>query len=321
MGLVAEYRASLKPSAVEEPIDRWLHRPLAFLVAKAAASLAMTPNQLTVLSMALGVSTGALLCVGPRPWMIAAALTLFASQVVDCSDGMLARMRGGGSEIGRMLDGCADTVTLFFASVGAAYQLLGREPRGPAGTLVLAAALALTLYTSSLHTSAYDYYKNLFLRGTVPGDHEGEDVESAQRRWDRARARGATLLEHLLHRIYVGYLRAQRRLIGWYDPSALVRLERLPEVSPEARARFAQTMAPTLAWWRGLFGVGSLVFTFALSLALDRLELFVAFRLVVLNGVFFLFLLPAQRAASRKAMAILGVPPSEPEERAKLLHA
>jgi hypothetical protein len=321
MGLVDEYRASLKPSSVEEPIDRWLHRPLAFLVAKAAASASMTPNQLTTLSMALGLATGLLLAFDARPWTVVAALTLFASQVVDCSDGMLARMRGGGSEIGRMLDGCADTVTLFFASLGASYQLLGRNPHPGVATLGLAGAMAVTLYTSTLHTSAYDFYKNLYLRGTVPGDHEGEDVESAQRRFDRARARGASLLEEVLFRIYVGYLRSQRRLISWYDQDALVRLDSLPEASPEARARFAEEMGPTMAWWRGLFGVGSLVFTFALSLAIGRLELFVAFRLVVLNGIFFFFLLPAQRAASRRAMAILGVRRPAPEERAKLLHA
>jgi phosphatidylglycerophosphate synthase len=321
MGLVDEYRASLKPSAVEEPIDRFVHRPLAFVVAKAAASASMTPNQLTMISMALGVSTGVFLLFGTRAWTVAAALTLFASQVVDCSDGMLARMRGGGSEIGRMLDGCADSVTLFFASVGAAVQLLGRGSHHGAATLALALAMAITLYTSTLHTSAYDFYKNLYLRGTVPGNREGEDVESAQRRFERVKARGATLLEEVLFRIYVGYLRSQRRLIGWYDPNALVRLEQLPEVSPDARGHFAEVMGPTMAWWRGLFGVGSLVFTFALSLLIGKLELFVAFRLVVLNGIFFLFLLPAQRAASRRALAILGVQPSAPEERAKLLHA
>jgi phosphatidylglycerophosphate synthase len=336
MGWLGEYRVSLKPSAVEEPIDRWVHRPLAFLVAKAAAKASLTPNQLTVFSMLLGVTTGVLLLVGAtsvgatsvgtRALMIAAALTLFASQVVDCSDGMLARMRGGGSEIGRMLDGCADTVTLLFASVGTICHLVARGPRDGLALVALLGALGVTLYTSSLHTSAYDHYKNLFLRGTIPGDHEGEDVESAQLRWDRVRAqgrggRGATVLEDVLFRIYVGYLRAQRRLIAWYDPDALVRLSELPAGSPAARVVFAQSMQPTLVWWRSLFGVGSLVFTFSLALALDQLVLFVAFRLVVLNAIFFLVLLPAQRSASRRAMAALGVQPRPPEDRARLLHA
>ena len=51
--------------------------------------------------------------------------------------------------------------------------------------------------------------------------------------------------------------------------------------------------------WRALFGVGSLVFGFALFVAFGHAELFVLYRLLVLNAVFFLWLMPAQRRASR----------------------
>jgi phosphatidylglycerophosphate synthase len=316
MSLLSEYKSSLKSVEVEEPIDLALHRPLAFVVAKAALRTPLTPNQLTVVSMLLGVLGGASLYLSSAgrffgaPLLVghlAGAALLFWSAVVDCSDGMLARMRRTSSELGRMLDGVADLVTMAavtFGSVAVIFQLYpGRTSM--AAAVVLA---ALTVYTSQFHTSGYDFYKNVYLRMTVPQNHEGEDVEHAEERWEKAKERPMSLVMSISYHTYVGYLRGQRKFIGWFDPHAVVRLSSLPAMSPERAEVYRRHHAPLMLVWRSLFGVGSLMFGFVVANAFGRPDLFLLFRLVVLNGVFFLYLMPAQRRASRLANEELGIP-------------
>jgi phosphatidylglycerophosphate synthase len=322
MRLLAEYRASLKSPAVEEPIDLFVHRPLAFVIAKLAAHTPATPNHLTATSMALGCVAGLTLFAPDPRAPVLGALLLFLSQVIDCSDGMLARIRGGGSPLGRMLDGCADSFTMLFAVAGTLHLMLAKLPsRTGWQPLALTALTVLAAYTTSLHTSGYDYYKNLYLRVTIPGSTEGEDVERASARCERAKRYGTSLLERTVGSVYLGYLRSQRRLIAWFDPVALVRLDALPGHEPARAAEFERHMRPLMWVWRTLFGVGSLVFGLALFLALGHPELFLLFRLLILNAVFFLYLLPGQRAATRRAWTALGVAPSRGDERARLLHA
>lgn len=312
MRLGDEYRATLKSVAVEEPVDLFVHRPLAFLVAKAAHPTPVTPNQLTALSMTLGAASGLVMLTSVTHAAWIGAALLFTSQVVDCSDGMLARMRRAGSELGRMLDGIADSITLGFAVVGAMFQLLTSRTMQPAHAAGWIALGVLTVWTSSFHTSAYDHYKNLFLRMTVPDNHEGEDVEHAEARWTAARERGMGPVLRAVFPIYVGYLRSQRRLVSWFDPTAQVRLEDLPAYTERRARAFEAAMLPTMRVWRGLFGVGSLVFGLALFVAIGRVELFLLYRLLVLNLVFFGFLMPAQRRASERAFADLDVRPLGP---------
>lgn len=294
--LIRSYRASLKAIEVEEPIDLAVHRPLAFLLAKLSERTPVSPNHLTLLSMSLGVAAGGVLLAGSQIAAPIAGALLFSSQVVDCSDGMLARMRKTSSETGRMLDGVADGFTLAGAVLGATWTLLhAQASRGWPSWLIVIMAVALTVHTSSLHTAAYDHYKNLHLALTR-GCRE-EDLEGAL---TRRRAAGALPARHrLLYAIYTSYLRKQAHFLSWFDPATSARYGSLPESTPERAAAYRARMGGLLDVWRSLFGVGSLVFGFAFFIAIGHVELFLLYRLVFLNAVFFLWLMPAQRAASR----------------------
>ena len=56
-----------------------------------------------------------------------------------------------------------------------------------------------------------------------------------------------------------------------------------------------------MRWWRTLFGFGSLVFGLAVSIGFDITEYYLLFRLILLNGLFYGYLRPTQREASRRA--------------------
>lgn len=75
--------------------------------------LPITPNQVTYGSLVVGLLGSFFLYraafLGGASWNYAAAgLLLFASVILDCADGQIARAKGGGSRMGRILDGMVD---------------------------------------------------------------------------------------------------------------------------------------------------------------------------------------------------------------------
>lgn len=307
MSFWSGYWRSLKPLEVEEPIDVWVHRPLAYVLARALYPTKVSPNAVTAVSIVFGLAAGAAFLSGFSGHLQLAGGAVFVSAVFDCADGQLARLRGTSSALGRMLDGIADLV-VSTAAVGGSVWVLWRTHHEPwwLGALVLLVA-ALTAATSACHTALYDHYKNVFLRLTSPGYVEGEDYESAlERHRDRLREGWGA---RLAWPVYMVYLRAQLALVRHFDPYTTSRLSALPTYDPERARVYRQHAQSTMRLWRGWFGFGSLLFGLALAAVLDALELYVAYRLLGLNLVLFGYLRARQRAASRDAFGALGLAP------------
>ena len=109
-------RAVTKPLLkTDEWTDRLVSRPLAALIVKAVAPTPITPNWLTVVAASCGVALGVALWMGNG--LLAAFLTL-AYLVFDCTDGQLARLRGGGGVLGRIADGCGDYLAAIALHLG-----------------------------------------------------------------------------------------------------------------------------------------------------------------------------------------------------------
>ncbi len=297
---IPTYRETLKPLPVEEPVDLALHRPLGYLVARLAFPTPITPDQLTWLSMVVGV--GSALSLGRAVLsggsMVPAAALLTLSAVIDCSDGQLARMRRSSSTFGRMLDGAVDAIVQ--ASVLGAVLLLlvvRHRAEGPAALAVWITLWALGLWAGSQHTSLYDRYKNLYLRHTQAGFNEDDDDDEVDADRDAALARGMTLAERLRYSLYPGYLRAQRRLFTWVDPAVPGHFREMPAQSPEVAARYRAHSERLMRAW-SWFGIGTHIASLSLALATDRVELYMLARVFAWNGAL-LMLIPLQRKASR----------------------
>jgi phosphatidylglycerophosphate synthase len=129
----------------EELSDLYVHRPIAARVVGVLLRTPITPNQVTVLSGALGVGAAAALAVSVE-WpglRIASAALLLASTVLDCCDGQLARAKKMMSANGMALDAAADAVVGLTMVLGATRLLVaaGGSPR-----LWLLAIAALASY-------------------------------------------------------------------------------------------------------------------------------------------------------------------------------
>jgi phosphatidylglycerophosphate synthase len=120
-------------------LDRLVFRRLSRPVTRRLLHTTVTPNGVTVIGIALGV-TGALALAWPWPLGVMLAVGLLGcSNVLDCCDGELARLRGTASRLGHVLDVGGDLVVNGALLAGIALAL-GQAGAAPSrSTLVLLA--------------------------------------------------------------------------------------------------------------------------------------------------------------------------------------
>jgi len=158
----SDYKKSLKMIEVEEIFDLFFYRPLAFLVVKIIYPTNITPNQLTIGAIIMGVIGGFFYAHGtplsPQPFIIG-ALFFMMFNILDCSDGQLARLKKNGTRTGRIIDGVADyiAVTSIYIGIGIGFA---NNTDTPAFWWFL---LALTGVSNTIHAILVDYYRNRFL--------------------------------------------------------------------------------------------------------------------------------------------------------------
>jgi hypothetical protein len=247
MGLLAEYKRGLKSVAVEEMFDLVFYRPLAFLLVKLIYRTAVTPNQLTLLSMVFGVLGGVSLALGTPLALSAGAVLFLLYNIVDCSDGQLARINHSGTHLGRILDGFADYVVSLAAylGIGIGYASASDEP------LLMWGLTAAAGISNAAQSGLLDFYRNRFLDATgVRTSVLVEEQNAFREEYGRLRLREGKRLEKLLIGAYLLYSRVQDRLTGGRgkiagaptaDPAEYVRANR-------TLMRFWTFLGPTTQW-------------------------------------------------------------------------
>lgn len=103
-------RAHQKPQRGVSVYSIYVNRPAGRVLAAVASSVGATPNQVTLLSGLLSMTAIVLLAVLPIGVEVGvvAALLLAVGFALDSADGQLARLRGGGSRSGELLDHAVD---------------------------------------------------------------------------------------------------------------------------------------------------------------------------------------------------------------------
>jgi phosphatidylglycerophosphate synthase len=102
--IAALYRASKKKQDINW-FTEWIARPPAAVVVYAIRNTPLTPNQVTFGSAIVAAGACAMFALCPGwLWLVVAALIFEFSFVLDCADGMLARLRKIASPIGHQLD-------------------------------------------------------------------------------------------------------------------------------------------------------------------------------------------------------------------------
>lgn len=126
--------------------------PYSKYIARWAARRGATPNQVTVVSLLLGLAAAAAFGLGTTAGLIAGAVLLQVSFTADVVDGQLARYTRQFSDLGAWLDATFDRVKEYAVFAGLA---AGGARAGAGGMWVLAgAALALQVVR---HTTLFSF--------------------------------------------------------------------------------------------------------------------------------------------------------------------
>lgn len=157
------YEEALTDRDVEEFVDLYVHRPLAFLFLKPFQHNLhfITPTHLTVASMVLGGIAGFSCYLAARNgphWLAIGGVCMIASVLLDCADGMLARFRGEASWLGYMLDGFADHISGLAFWFGMCYGITSSWQEWwvwPANIAILMIIM--------MNVTLYDQFKNFYL--------------------------------------------------------------------------------------------------------------------------------------------------------------
>jgi phosphatidylglycerophosphate synthase len=306
-GFWAGYWQSLKSLDVEEPIDVYVHRPLAYLLARALLPTPISPNLVTLASMGIGVYGAVLMVMNVPHHFQWAALCTFVGTVFDCADGQLARMRKTSSVIGRMLDGTADVIVTAAILVAGGYYTV--QKYGATWWLMLL-SVVFTLVAgvaTSIQTTLFDHYKTVFMKMAVPGFREAESYPEARRRYEAQTS--FTLVTRLAWALYLQFVGNQSRTVRKFDPHTVTEFSILGDYDPARAEIYRDHMAGVMGTWRRWFGYGSLMIGITLALALEVPEYYLLLRLTLYGVVFYGPLMRRQRQASERAFAALGVVP------------
>jgi phosphatidylglycerophosphate synthase len=117
--------------------------PYSRYVARWAARRGFTPNQITVVSLLLGILAAIAFAFGTRAGLITGAVLLQVAFMTDCVDGQLARYTRQFSALGAWLDSVFDRAKEYIVFAGLA---IGSTQAGESAWILAAAALALQTF-------------------------------------------------------------------------------------------------------------------------------------------------------------------------------
>jgi len=224
LSLYSQYKASLKAVEVEEIFDLIIYRPLAFLFVKATYSFNLTPDRVSVAALTIGSAAGIMFGFGGYTFLVIGAILYFTSNVLDCADGQIARLKKNGTKVGRIVDGFVDYIVSIFVFVGIGVGLTKEFSHHEIGlwgnsifhwkpvTYIWAASI-LGAISSAVQAFYFDFYRNKFLE-VVYGKAQNiiEEIREYEDESLRLKETGSHGFQRFLISIYLKYSALQLKI-------------------------------------------------------------------------------------------------------------
>jgi hypothetical protein len=293
--LLARYRALLKPLPIEGLPDLLLFRPIAFGLVQILKKYPVTPDQVSLSSISMGLVGGLSFALGTRLGFALGGIFYLLAAVLDCTDGMLARLKKSGTPFGRIIDGAIDYTNGMFVMIGLAAGLDRAGITVPLGPWPLTALAGVSL---ALHCIVMDHFRGRYAFQALGvktsvfdaiRDHE-ETLEDLRVKGGRRLLRFVLGASLRYHRIQARIAPDERRL------------------DPRIYARFNTVL---LRAWQGL-ELSLHILILAIAALLFRPGIFFFYAIVVANA-WLLLLAPIQYLVDRRVAALSGaaVPPND----------
>ncbi len=153
-----EFWNSIKGFDTEEKLDLYFYRPVGFLIAKIAKPLKLTPTQLTITGLVIGVWAGFFYRNNQSQEALLIGTALFIlSGLFDSADGQLARMTKQSSKLGLVLDGVCDNFVFGSVYINSAITMMDQY-----SFWIFPIAVVSGLF-HSLQSSTLDFYNREYL--------------------------------------------------------------------------------------------------------------------------------------------------------------
>lgn len=293
------FETVIKSRDVEDPVNTWVHRPLAYGFVALFHRTSLTPNQITFIALVVGLSAGVCWLIGTPEFMVAGGALLWTSAILDGADGILARAKDMQSELGRAFDGLSDMIVAQATVLPAAYHIWITD-QNP----VHIPLMVVALFSSIAQVYTYDYYKEFYgnaLNRHWNGRYRALAYVKAQAQ--RARDEGAPFHVRFAWNSYVTMLEGQLNIIKRLDRRAALRSEQQwPAGDDVAEIYKKHNYGPIRIWV--MVSLCPHTYLIAICGMFDRLDLYMWFRGVVVNIVYIIGII-WQRRATTKTLADL----------------
>lgn len=291
MGKISD---TYKAADVEEIVDIYLYRPWGYALAVGAQKINMTPNQISIVGMVVGIASG-LLFITLNPWINAVGIFLWMlGQALDGADGQLARMADMRSRLGRMLDGISDGVKFASLYLSVGYRMYLVTGEWWIWPIVVASGLA-----HSRQSALADFYRNSYLFFVEkPGAAEIESSDGLKKDRDEMPWKG-NVLEKLLLGVYIRYSRRQERFATDSGNMLARSASYFGDNIPEKIQKLYRSENRKLLKYYNALTTNTRMIVFFFSWAVGNFWIFFAFDLIVLNALMVLMTSVVQKNADK----------------------
>lgn len=286
--------AIIKSREVEDPVNTWVHRPLAYALVALLYRTPVTPNQVTFMAMVLGLSAAAFWIVGTPTTIAIGGALLWASAIADGADGLLARAKRSQSLFGRALDGSADAVVAAATMAAVIWYFFVN------GFILEAVLTPFAIVLTLAHLQHYDFYKEVYLGMTrTDGGHELDDPVGMQA-LIRSSGDSKLIVRFVVNQIAAPYLLRQQAMVRVTNPEAKALFDRLRGYRPteEAAAIYRKHNRWLMQSWAAV-SLAPHSYLLAICALLNTLDTYLWLRLLLMNVVFAVALVLQRRATRR----------------------
>lgn len=207
---IRDFKVSLKHSIFDETLTLYILRPIAFIFVKLLYPTNVTPNQVSLISIIVGLFAGYFFSRGDYTSFIIAGSLYFICLVLDCVDGMIARLKKNGTAVGRIIDGFADYIVgvAVYIGLGIGFSKgIVNIDFWPYSTWLL---LTISAISHIFHAMIVDYYRVEFMShglGKVTSVWEEKRIFTQE--MERIKHMPGKWLDKILIAVYLGYSHLQ----------------------------------------------------------------------------------------------------------------
>lgn len=264
--LFQEFKILLKDISVEELVDIYIFRPFAFLIVKIISRFPITPNQLSFIAMFFGVICGIFYSKGDPTSFVIAGLLYGFIHIMDCCDGMIARLKNCGTLNGRIIDGFGDYFNALVIYVGLAFGLSKAAFEFVVSPWLLMVFAAIC---TTFNAMVFDYYKNEFMAHALGKmNSTQEDIDLFIDKLRRLKQVKGKFYVKFVIRVYLIYSKVQ-----------MTKTTKMVKYDPQTYYKKNQLLIRLL----GLIGPTSHILVLMISSFLYKLEIFFYYTFVAAN--------------------------------------